>query len=439
MNYDCLVVGSGTAGIYLAWRLAKDGYKVLVIEKDKDEAISSRLDILHFGYDGYEKFGIPAPSKDSAEFEHHFLYSYTSSALDTNRKKNYHNIYAIHLPLMNKRMRNLSEKDGVTYLYETSFEEPIFNDNNEIIGVKAKHNDKVDNYYASLIVDASGIPSVVRRSLNNPYMEDFEIGPKDKFYVTLKYVMYKDPKNTTIDCQSWPYYKCWIGPFKDGGGIIGTGASTSFDFCKKMQAKYESKLPRPEYTVDHYEYGATPYTRCPYSFVAPNFLAVGDAACMTNPMSGEGLTYHFGFIQDSLPIIEKAIDTKTTIDNLWDINVMYNRGFYKDPVFLRALLASFMQMSEKENETLYKHNIIFKNDEDPEPNIVKELLSALFKGEMSLKTIINLTKAVLTASKLKAHYQSFPSNPNDYFKWVEKANKLWNKAGKITDGDFDAE
>jgi len=436
MKYDSIIIGSGTAGLYLANRLALLGHKVLVVEKDIEKDIAKRLDILHFGYDGYEKFGIPAPEKSSKEFEHHFLYSYSSSALDTYKKKNYHNIYAIHLPLMNERMRNIAKSNGVDFMFETKFTDFILFSNGEIKGVKLESKGKVIELETKLVVDASGIPSVARRKVVSPYMETFEIGPMDRFYVILKYVNYKDKKNETIDCQSWPYYKCWIGPYKAGGGIIGTGASTSFDYCKKKQEYFESKLPRPDYEFDHYEYGSTPYTRCPYSFVAPHFLAIGDAACMTNPMSGEGLTYHFDFIKQNLDIIHKALkEDNTSIDNLWEINVRYNRGFYKDPVFTRALIACLMQMNEKENEFLYKHGIIFKDDLEPEPNMPKEFANGALKGEIRPKTLLNLVKNLTAANNLKNHYANYPLTKDGYTEWTIKAQKLWDKAGKITDAD----
>jgi len=34
-NSDVLVVGAGTAGTYLSWIIAKKGYSVVLIEKDK--------------------------------------------------------------------------------------------------------------------------------------------------------------------------------------------------------------------------------------------------------------------------------------------------------------------------------------------------------------------------------------------------------------------
>jgi flavin-dependent dehydrogenase len=36
---DLLVVGAGTAGTYLSWIIAKKGYSVILIEKDKREEV----------------------------------------------------------------------------------------------------------------------------------------------------------------------------------------------------------------------------------------------------------------------------------------------------------------------------------------------------------------------------------------------------------------
>ncbi|MFA5236089.1 MAG: FAD-dependent monooxygenase, partial [Bacilli bacterium] len=47
-NYDVVIVGACTAGTYFSQLLAKRGLKVLVIDKDKEENLSKRLDIFHF-------------------------------------------------------------------------------------------------------------------------------------------------------------------------------------------------------------------------------------------------------------------------------------------------------------------------------------------------------------------------------------------------------
>jgi flavin-dependent dehydrogenase len=48
------------------------------------------------------------------------------------------------------------------------------------------------------------------------------------------------------------------------------------------------KLPAAK--LDKIEKGFTPYHRAPYSLVTDGFICMGDAACMTKPYSGEGIT-----------------------------------------------------------------------------------------------------------------------------------------------------
>lgn len=48
LEYDVVIVGACTAGTYFANLLVKEKLKVLVIDKDKEEDLSKRLDIIHF-------------------------------------------------------------------------------------------------------------------------------------------------------------------------------------------------------------------------------------------------------------------------------------------------------------------------------------------------------------------------------------------------------
>ena len=69
--------------------------------------------------------------------------------------------------------------------------------------------------------------------------------------------------------------------------------------------------------------GSTPYTRT-LSFVADNFMALGDSAGLTNPMSGEGIEYHFEFIKETLDAVCKALeDNDTSVEKFWPVNVIY--------------------------------------------------------------------------------------------------------------------
>ncbi|MGB4311275.1 MAG: FAD-dependent monooxygenase, partial [Bacilli bacterium] len=208
-NYDVIIVGAGTAGTYFAYLLGKRGLKVLVIDKDKEKDLAKRLDIFHFTTESFARFNLPESKAGDEEFVSKFSYIYSRSALDNYEKKNFLEVSVMHLPLFIKRLRNKAIKENVEFKFATEFKDLIYDAKGRISGIETKDE---KSYNARLVVDASGIPSVVRRVVKDPYMETFPIGPRDKFYVFLKYVKLKDP-NIKIDMSlSWPYYKSWIAP-----------------------------------------------------------------------------------------------------------------------------------------------------------------------------------------------------------------------------------
>ena len=53
-----LSLSACTAGTYFSNLLALENLKVLVIDKDKEEDLAKRLDIIHFTRDSYQEFDI---------------------------------------------------------------------------------------------------------------------------------------------------------------------------------------------------------------------------------------------------------------------------------------------------------------------------------------------------------------------------------------------
>ena len=96
-----------------------------------------------------------------------------------------------NLPLFIKRLRKKACGVGVDFIFNEKFKELLYKDN-KISGLVTESGLIVN---AKLVVDASGIPSVVRKQINSPFMETFTIGPKDMFYVLLKYVKLTDKNN----------------------------------------------------------------------------------------------------------------------------------------------------------------------------------------------------------------------------------------------------
>ncbi len=437
--YDVVIVGACTAGTYFSNLLAKKGLKVLVIDKDKEEDLSRRLDIFHFTRQSFRDYGLEEAKDGDPEFVRNFDLCYSKSALDNYLKKSFLKVAVMHLPLFIKRLRKAAIAHGVEFRFETAYDHLIYDEKKRINGIATKGGEEIK---ARLVVDASGIPSVVRRSINDPYIEGFEIGPKDKFYVLLKYVELLDSKDKVELSTSWPYYKGWIAPqHASNGAIVGVGANLSYDYARKCMAKFETNIPLPKYKLQYEEMGCTPYRRPPFSFVTDGFLVIGDAACLTKPMNGEGITSAWVQCTPAAEVVAEALkDGKyPTKEALWKVNTLYQRGEGAEFANLRATLIGAVDMSPQDNDYMFKESIVFKSDdEEVKGSITGKLLKGVLTGQFSLKALASLMSASSCGKKLEKHYKNFPDNPKDYFVWKKKADKLWNKAGTMADSIKDA-
>ena len=439
MNYDVVIVGACTAGTYFSWLLGKKGLKVLVIDRDSEENLAKRLDIIHFTRDSYHQFGLEPSKEGDEEWVRDFEVCFSKSALDRHLKTNYLSVAVLHLPLFIRRLRNAAMETGVEFRFSTAFDHLLYDDQNRICGIAARDGQEI---HARLVVDASGIDAVVRRQVQSPYIETFETGPRDKFYVLLKYVELLD-KETEIDLStSWPYFKGWIAPqHHPGGAIIGVGANLSFDYARKCMAKFEAAIPLPEYTLQYEEAACTPYRRPPLSFVTDGFLVIGDAACLTKPINGEGIPSAWVQCTPAADVVARALKDGAypTKEALWEINTLYQTGEGASYAGQRAMLIGAVDMSPEDNDYMFRNAIVFKSDDETEPdNLVSALLKGVLKGEFSLHAFKALASAAGKGSRLEKHYKKYPKAPEGYARWAKKALKLWEKAGSMADTVKDA-
>ena len=436
--YDVVIVGACTAGTYFAGLLAKRGLKVLVIDRDTEETLAKRLDIIHFTRDSYAQFGVEPSDEGDEEFVRNFHVCYGKSALNNHLKTNYINVAVLHLPLFIRRLRMTALEAGAHFRFSTTFKELRY-EKGRIAGIITTDGEEIP---ARLVVDASGISAVVRRTIRDPYMESFETGPRDKFYVLLKYVKLKDPGISVVDSTSWPYYKGWIAPqHTPGGAIIGVGANLSFDYARKCMAKFEAAIPLPEYELQYEEMACTPYRRPPFSFVTDGFLVIGDAACLTKPINGEGIPSAWVQCTPAADIVSEALKDGSypTKEKLWEINRLYQAGEGSAYAGERAMLIGAVNMTPKDNDYLYKKGIVFKSDDEPEvENLLGALIKGVLAGEFSMKALISLASSTLKGEALKKHYLAYPATPEGYPAWEKKALKLWKQAGSMADTVKDA-
>lgn len=436
-NYDVIIVGGGTAGSNLARLLAKNGVSVVVLERDKEKDVAKRLDIIHFPFWAFKEFDLTPSKKGDTEYVKEFFTSYSRSALNNYEKHETNHVVVMHLPKLIDRLKNEAKKYGADFIFNANVEDVIKEDG-KIKGVKATIDGTSEPLFGRLIVDATGIESNLRRKLNDPYIETFEIDNMHRFFVLLYYVDFNDPKDEVTHSTGWTWYKSWIAPQSSGkGGIIGCGSSVSLDYCRNAMKKFLKDIPLPSYTINHEETGSTPYTRQPYSLVTDHFFMVGDAAALTNPLSGEGIALNFSLEKLALPILLKGLkDDRLSLEDLWPINYLFQSSEGASDNYLRSSMIGAISTTKEENDFMFKENIIFKSDDDKEPDIPKVLLYGVLHKKFSLKSLNFLLKQAGTGSKLKKLYEDYPKTPKGYSLWVKKADKLWMKAGKVSDLDL---
>ena len=82
--------------------------------------------------------------------------------------------------------------------------------------------------------------------------------------------------------------------------------------------------------------------------------------------------------------------------------------------------------------------VFVSDDEQPNPKPLKTLRKGKRSGMFSKQGFKSLISATLKSNKMKKHYLKYPSTPDKYFKWKDKAKKLWEKAGSMADNIKDA-
>jgi len=68
LNFDVLVIGSGTAGLYFARKMADQGYRVCVADKSPPEQLGSRLAVFHIDKETFETLGVPRPELGDPDY-----------------------------------------------------------------------------------------------------------------------------------------------------------------------------------------------------------------------------------------------------------------------------------------------------------------------------------------------------------------------------------
>ncbi len=448
-EYDIIVAGASTTGSWFAEKMASQGFKVLMLEKNSRDGISRNYDVFHMAKGEMEKFGYPVPVEGDIDYAFEFVGGAAYSAYGNYPKKTHTETVGMHKHEYILRLNDNAVKAGAELIYEAAFSDFIYNEDGKIIGAKYLTETGEHEAYAKIVADCTGIPSAARRKLPDGYgVENFEITPRDMFYVIIYYVRYPETHEKIIHTDSFLQYKCWSAPSADeNGGILGVGANLSFEYAEEMFKVFSKNVPLPPYELLKEERGATPYRRPPYSFVADGFIAMGDAACLTKPNNGEGCTSSIYQADIAAEVISKALREGgyLTRERLWSINKRYIDVQGKAFASNLAMLTGAAGLNAQENEYFFKHDIIFSEKMfqnitggiSLSPADIAKMLHyvnlGVTLGKLRISFLASVTKAFINGMNVASHYESFPETPEGFEEWVKHADALWNTVGSMAD------
>lgn len=129
------------------------------------------------------------------------------------------------------------------------------------------------------------------------------------------------------------------------------------------------------------------------------------------------------------------------------VNVAYNTGQAANFAYIMSTLINAVECTADEMDYEFRKDIVFNDKAMTRLNrtysadmplgeslqLVGKIIVGIISGNISVKSVKNLLKGILYATKLKAHYRKFPSSADGYSKWAAKADKLWKATGNMAD------
>lgn len=447
-NYDVLVVGASTTGCWFANKMAEQGFRVLVIEKQEPENVSRAYDIFHMSKAEMEQYGLEIPDESSPVREFCFSHSTMYSPYGNHPKPcNDNPVVGLHKHDYITLMADRAKKNGAEIIYGASFKDLIFDDRKRIIGAKYETAGGEKEAYARIVSDCSGIPSVARTRLpDTSVVGNFKLTPKDILYVVLYYAEYVDKELDPRGLDGFfMQYKSWSAPSGNPhGAILGIGAFYSYEYAEWVFRNHFMKNTNfPEYRVEKIEKGMTPYHPSVYSFVDDGFIVMGDAACLTKPTCGEGCTSSLVQGEIAVEVISNLLrsDKFLTKERMWSINKRYMTAQGKDFDSMRPLLMGVITIDYDEAEYLFENDIIFSKKilggmdtglnltNKDIADMVKGIVNGIAKRKIKPAAIGKLLKGLKLSGQVGALYDNYPEQYEQFDEWKQKADRLWAEIG----------
>jgi len=290
--YDVVISGAGPAGSKCAEVLAKEGYKVALIERNTEwrkpcgGAISSRVLKYYPQLRNLNLLPITGISMYSGDY-----YQLKYSWKDIREPS-----YTVDRLEFDNVIRDIAVDAGVE-LFDKNLSFDFLYKQHHKIGVKTKHNNEIKEYLGKIIIIADGMGSklAIKSGMRNKWKID-EIGLCK--CAIMEGMNYLDKTSISLFFRKYKGYN-WIFPLDEKRFNIGCGTWLETNRIYNINQVYENFLNDPflEKFFPNRDFkeiwrGSYPLPALGVkenSLFKDNILMIGDSAGFVSPISGEGI------------------------------------------------------------------------------------------------------------------------------------------------------
>ena len=445
-KYDVIVVGAGTAGCLAAKTVAESGLKVCIVEKKNLEQIGEKIcgDALgehHLKFLGLEK---PKGGELEAKIDGIKIYSPDENTVFTIADKDFVG-HLLNRRLFGQWLLKKSLDAGAELEYNMNFRSPII-EKGAVAGLTAKNmkSGEVAELRSKVVIDASGFFAVVRHMLPIEMGIDREVENEDVE------ACYREIRQLTHETENTRYCEIYLSQKAAPGGYVwifpkgGARVNVGLGICMRgkypnpKQQLYENTFKKPIFAGSKVLTGGAWFdpTRRPLdNMVGNGVMLVGDAASLVNPIHGGGIgpSMISGFLAGQT-IMEALTKGEPTKDALWSYNKKYIQTYGKKQASLDVFRLFLLSCSDEDlnygmNEKLMTEDDVLKAGMGDDFHLnITETAKRVFRGIRRVGFLSKLRSTVTMMRGVGAHYNNYPTTPQDFEMWRQQTVKLITEA-----------
>lgn len=303
-KYDIVIIGAGPAGVLCAAHLIKNGFDVLIIEKNFFPRFSIGESMLSYNVKLIEEAGlgnvfrnVSFHKKNGAQFliennliDINFIDKSCSGPSDT---------YQVTRSIFDLEMANEVQKLGAEIIFGSEIIDVKFSKNEFAVDVETKNkNQKIENFQAKFLVDASGFGKVLPKLLSLPTEERNQKRMTIFSHIKCEKLCQFDNQKILISVDEIKN-RNWFWTIPLGGNIYSLGLTTEDNITKvdydNILKAYINRNSLLKSILGDFEFLFSP--KCIKGFSSKtlkvhddNFIIIGNSGEFVDPIFSSGLT-----------------------------------------------------------------------------------------------------------------------------------------------------